>query len=270
MNVRDIMSSRPITVSGSDSLDELMRTMEHNQVRHLPVMDGEKVLGVLSDRDLLAATGWRSEEVRDGTETAGELLLAPPICCSPDDSVVMVAVDLTSRQIGCMPVIEDDKLVGIVTEMDLLRAYVKLARTDAGSKNLSDPVEKLMTTGLSTLSPHSTLEEALELEHARAVRHLPVVEKSHLVGIISDRDLCQALGAELPPETPISKIMSADPLTIGPHEPVSQGAMYLLEGKISALPVSDHGKLMGILALSDLLHHCIENLRQPDSYPQPS
>ncbi len=247
-----------------------MRTMEVNQVRHLPVMDGEKLLGVLSDRDLLAATGWRPEEARDGTETAAELLLGTPVCCSPDDSVVMVAVDLTSRQIGCLPVMEGETLVGIVTEMDLLRAYVKLARQDESPKHLSDPVEKLMTTGVSTLVPGSTLDEALELEHARAVRHLPVVDKGHLVGILSDRDLCQALGGELPPDTPVSKIMSADPLTIGPSEALSQGAMYLLEGKISALPVCAHGKLLGILSLSDLLHHCIDHLRQPDSYSQTS
>ena len=270
MDVREIMTANPLTVSKSDSLDELMRIMEINQLRHLPVMDGGTLLGVLSDRDLLAATGWRSARDRKEAGTAGDLIRGKPVCCSPDDSVVMIAVDLTSRLIGCLPVLEGEMLVGIVTEMDLLAAYAKLAGEGKGPKQMLEPVEQLMSTSVSTLAPTSTLEDALELEEARAVHHIPVVEDQRLVGILSNRDLAQALGAELALSTPVSTFMSADPLTIEPQEPLSRAAMYLLDGKISALPVTDDDRLVGILTLSDLLDHCIVNLRQPDSYSSDS
>ena len=91
-----------------------MQAMEEIEARHLPIVDGEELIGVLSNRDLFGATGWlpQSCRVNESPGQAKDLLRKRPIHCSPDDSVVMVAVDLSSRVIGCLPVLEEGKLVG--------------------------------------------------------------------------------------------------------------------------------------------------------------
>jgi CBS domain-containing protein len=266
MDVRSIMTQRPITASADATLDEVMRVMDDNDVRHVPILDGERLVGVLSDRDLLSRTGWLPESRRkdgDGL-VARDLLKRKPVTCSSDDSVVMVAVDLSSRMIGCLPVIEGGKLVGIVTEMDMLDAYLDLCALDNSSMRLHEPVCEHMATEISTLAPSSTLGEAMKLEQDRGVRHLPVVDDDRLVGIVSDRDLRKAIGRGRQSSTPISEVMSPAPLALDPEEPLSRAASCLLEGRISALPVVDDGRLVGILTLVDLLDHCISNLRRPD------
>lgn len=270
MDVRTIMTENPISAPADATLDEVMRLMDDNDVRHLPILENGKVIGVLSDRDLLAKTGWLPESRREagGVKAAGELLKGRPVTCSPDDSVVMVAVDLSSRMIGCLPVLEGGELIGIVTEMDMLDAYLDLCSAENSSVRLHEPVSEHMATRISTLAPSSTVGDAMKLEKERGVRHLPVVEDERLVGIVSDRDLRKALGRGKESATPISEVMSTTPLTLDPEEPISRAASCLLEGRISALPVVDDGRLVGILTLVDLLDHCISNLRVPDR-PQP-
>ena len=264
------MTKDPITAPTTASLDEVMRSMDKHELRHMPIMDGEKVVGVLSDRDLLTSTGWLpGAERNEDHRTAGDLIQKRPVTCSSDDSVVMITVDLTSRMIGCLPVIDAGKLVGIVTEMDMLDAYLDLCTKDNHSARLHEPVSQHMATQLSTLAPTSTIAEAMELEKDRGVRHLPVVDEERLVGIVSDRDLRKAYGRGKDATSPIADVMSPSPLTLDPEEPLSRAATCLLEGRISALPVVDDGRLVGILTLLDLLEHCVSNLRAPDR-PQPS
>lgn len=266
MNVSDIMTAAPVTVDAGASLEEAMRLMDEHDVRHLPVLRGAELLGVISDRDLLGATGWQPASMRapGGPETVGELVQSRPVTATPDDTVVMMAVDMVSREIGCLPVLSEGALVGIVTEMDLLESYIGISHSNESSLALHAPTQDLMSTRISSLGPEATLGEALELTEARHVRHLPVVEEERVVGILSDRDLRRATARDHGPETPVRELMSRDPLTVDPEEPLSRAAACLFEARISSLPVVDDGRLVGILTLGDLLDYCIVNLRSPD------
>lgn len=267
MDVSTIMTKNPMTASVEDPLDEVMRVMDNNDIRHLPVLDGDKVVGVLSDRDLLEATGWLPESQRpEGSPKAvRDLKLARPVTCGPDDTTVMIASDMTSRGIGCLPVLEDDGLVGIITEMDIMRAYLDISQHERSSANLKRPVTELMTQPPHSLTPTSTLGEAAKLEVDLHVRHLPVLDDRRLVGIVSDRDIRRARGQGKDESTLLSAIMSTELLTIEPEEPLWRAASLLLQGHISALPIVDEENCVGIIALIDLLEHCVVNLRDPEA-----
>jgi CBS domain-containing protein len=265
VEVREVMTRRVLTVQVDAPIDEAMRLMDAHDVRHLPVLRGQELLGVVSDRDLLSATGWLPDDARPpgAAKTVGELLRKKAITATPDDSVVMMAVDMVSREIGCLPVLEEGGLVGIVTEMDILRAYLDVSDQELDSRELHAPVAELMTTAPCSVEPSATLVEALGLQRAKHVRHLPVVEDHRLVGILSDRDLRRSVARDDPISTPVRELMSHDPLTLDPEEPSSRAARAMLEAGISSLPVEDDGRLVGILTLTDLLDHCIVNLRTP-------
>jgi CBS domain-containing protein len=260
------MSPKPFTVDVGASLDDAMRLMDDNDVRHLPVLKDGSLIGVVSDRDLTSATGWLPKATRanDAAQTVGELIQLTPVTATPDDSVVMMAVDMVSREIGCLPVLEGGELVGIVTEMDLLSAYLDICERDAESLELHAPVSQLMSKDPLSVGASSTLGEALELLRERHIRHLPVVDERRVAGIVSDRDVRRAVARGHEPSMPIDQLMSHDPLTLDPEEPLSRAAACLYEARISALPVEDDGRLVGIFTLTDLLDYCISNLRTPD------
>lgn len=266
MEVRAIMTPDPVRIDRKASLDDAMRMMDDHEIRHLPVMDGPVLVGVISDRDLLRRTGWLPEGHPARTEkgTVGDSEMATLVTCTPDDSVVMVSVDLSSRRLGCLPVLENGALVGMVTEMDLLDGYLGLSRQTQASAHLEEPVSSHMSRDVTSLSCESTMEEAIRLERARGVRHFPVVEGGNLVGIVSDRDLRKAIGRHKDLGGSISKVMRHDVLTLRSKDPLAKAAAQMLECRISSMPVVDGSEVVGMLTMTDLLDNCIDHLRAPD------
>ena len=125
-------------------------------------------------------------------------------------------------------------------------------------------VQDVMQSKVVTITPETTLPEAVRLARARGVRHLPVVEEGKLVGIVSDRDLKQAMASPatsleihelhyLLDRLNVAEIMTRGVITIGPMFPVEEAARLMVTEKISALPVTDAGRLVGIVTETDVL-----------------
>jgi CBS domain-containing protein len=91
---------------------------------------------------------------------------------------------MEENDIGFLPVIDDGKLVGVMSERDLVRR-VRLKR--------SPFVHEIMKTRVHTVPPEASVPECLALMHAEHVRHLPVVSGKELLGVLSVRDLTGAL-----------------------------------------------------------------------------
>ncbi len=131
--VRDIMSEKMVTISESDTLSTVEDIMTLGRVRHMPVVHAGKLVGVVSERDLLRIslsnlTEFGSEERRlflHAVEIA-RVMSAPPITISPDATVEEAAQVMADRKIGCLPVLENDLLIGIVTETDVLRYFARV------------------------------------------------------------------------------------------------------------------------------------------------
>jgi len=126
--VRDIMQTGVVTVSAGDTLSTVEDIMTLGGVRHMPVVRGGVLVGVVSERDLLRAslsnlTGFRQEERRAFLQVVEitRVMSTPPIVISPEAEIRQAARLLAEHAIGCLPVIDEGKLVGIVTETDVLR-----------------------------------------------------------------------------------------------------------------------------------------------------
>lgn len=103
---------------------------------------------------------------------------------SPDDDLVKAAQAMKRHNVGAMPVVQDDRLLGIVTDRDICVEAVA-----AGCDPHQCKVRDFMTAEPVTICPPATLEEAAELMARYQVRRLPVVDQGRLVGIISLGDL---------------------------------------------------------------------------------
>ena len=128
--IADIMSTRVVTVEMDDRLTVAKEIFDQASFHHLLVVDEYQLEGVLSGRDLLRAIspnlGSSAETARD-LETlqkrVHQVMTRNPVTVAPHINLDTATRMLLDNNIGCLPVLEDGKLVGIVTWKDLLRAY---------------------------------------------------------------------------------------------------------------------------------------------------
>jgi CBS domain-containing protein len=106
------------------------------------------------------------------------------VACDVSTPVTEVVATLATQRIGALPVLRDGKVVGIVSERDVI---YRLA--DRGRECLDCPVEEIMTSPAITVEPATTIDEALSMMTRRRFRHFPVVENGALIGFISIGDL---------------------------------------------------------------------------------
>lgn len=124
MLVRGRMTREVVTVSPAGTVADALELLQDHGIRHLPVVDGGRVVGVVTDRDIRPAVGPGSSDA-DRT-TIDEIMSAPAVVAAPDLPVESAARVLAEHRIGCLPVVEAGELVGILTESDLLRSFVEL------------------------------------------------------------------------------------------------------------------------------------------------
>jgi len=135
VDVGSMMQTQVITATPTMWLAEVQRMMRNNNIRHVPVVSGKRLVGMITDRDIREALPSPAT-----TLTRGEIsyhMETTPIKTCMTKNVVWIGSDidmvdatrlLVQRKIGCLPVVDNGTLVGIVTDMDCLRAFLETAR----------------------------------------------------------------------------------------------------------------------------------------------
>ncbi len=116
MIVAELMTPKPVTVAPSDTLEAAHERMEAGRFRQVPVVDKEKLVGILTDRDTRQYLGRLADTRVDA------VMSAHPFSVHPSTPVEKAAHLVIANKIGSLPVVEDGKLVGIITATDMLRA----------------------------------------------------------------------------------------------------------------------------------------------------
>jgi CBS domain-containing protein len=143
MTVREAMTASVVAVRAATPLKEVARLLVEHRISGLPVVDDGTVLGVVSEADFLMkeqgaeaiphrplarlfgeSQSSRSQQAKVDALTAGEAMTAPAVTIEPGRRIIEAAAIMTARGLNRLPVVEDGRLVGIVTRADLVRAYV--------------------------------------------------------------------------------------------------------------------------------------------------
>jgi CBS domain-containing protein len=106
----------------------------------------------------------------------------------PEEPVLEAIRLMAEKHIGALPVVRDHELVGIVSERDYARKVILMGRSSSDT-----PVSQIMTSPVKTVTPDEGVHRCMELMTELRIRHLPVVDKNRLVGIISIGDLVKAV-----------------------------------------------------------------------------
>ena len=123
MKIEDLMIKDPITISQNTTISEAIACMKTNSIRHLPVVAAdETLLGFVTLADL--KQGLIPSMV--GDLTLKDLMIKKPITVAPDRDIEIAAQLIYKHKIGGLPVVEDGKLVGIITVTDLLGAFINM------------------------------------------------------------------------------------------------------------------------------------------------
>lgn len=116
-------------------------------------------------------------------QTVNEIMTTNVECVTPLDNVYEVAVKMKDLNVGAIPVVDNNKLIGMITDRDLvIRGY-------AEKRPGSTAVSKVMSEKLITCTPETTVEEAAQLMSSNQIRRIPVINQNELVGIVSIGDL---------------------------------------------------------------------------------
>ena len=153
--VRDSMTREVVTVGPETTAAEALALCRENGIRHLPVLEGGRLVGVISDRDLRSATpalgdpnrAEALQKIRVGDEMIRDVEMA-----RPEDPIEDAALEMYEKRIGCLPVVDGEKLVGIITTSDVMRALAWLVGVhEPGSRlevALPDRPSELRSAGI--------------------------------------------------------------------------------------------------------------------------
>jgi acetoin utilization protein AcuB len=147
MRVSDLMSRDVATVGVADSCQEAVARMVRRKIRHLPVVERDgRLVGVVTDRDLrhrlfeprvMKEIGTVSVDQILKTVPVKDIMSAPVVTVGPQDELETAARVMREDKVGSLPVVENGRVVGIITETDLLRQIV---RADACSPECAEIV----------------------------------------------------------------------------------------------------------------------------------
>ena len=130
--VRRFMTAGPHSISSQHTLADAHRLMRERGIRHLPVVDGGRLAGVVSQRDLYLLETLRGVEL--ARERVEDAMSDEPYVVSPDAPLDEVAEAMATRRHGSALVVERTEIVGIFTSTDALRALAALLREGAGGE----------------------------------------------------------------------------------------------------------------------------------------
>ena len=130
--VRDLMTPAPLAISPETSVQAAYRLMQEQHMSHLPVCEDGRLVGLLSERDLLLvlpspATSLAAHEVHYLLErlTVAEVMTRFPVTIGPDHALTEAASRMLSHHVQALPVTENRRLVGILTRTHLLYAFIR-------------------------------------------------------------------------------------------------------------------------------------------------
>lgn len=133
MFVSKWMTKKVITIGLDEGVTDVIRIMREKKIKHLPVVEGERLVGIISDRDIKEycpskATTLDVYELHYllAKTKVKEVMKTEVITTSPDTPVEEAAMIMHDRNIGCLPVMEDKRLAGIISDMDIFRVLIDI------------------------------------------------------------------------------------------------------------------------------------------------
>ncbi|MBN1803895.1 MAG: CBS domain-containing protein [Sedimentisphaerales bacterium] len=244
LKVEDVMSKNVITASHDESVAKAAKTMAKNNVSCAVVTDENGIAGILTERDLFAIV---TEKNKDFDKiTVSQIMSHKVESISPDISVLDASAIMDARHIRRLPIIRNDRLVGIVTQTDLARALT--------SYGMWKDVTEIMSTNIASVQTTATVEQAAKIMKTRNISCIVVLEEKIIKGIITERDLLKRIVAlkKNPAKVTADKAMTSPVITVPTSYSIFSARKIMDTMQVRRLVVMERDKLCGIITQTDI------------------
>lgn len=193
LHISSVMVKDVFTVPQSMQLEDVAKLMLENGIGSVPVMDDEKMVGIVSKADFVTlATGIAFDKI-----TVKEIMSKDLTFVSPTERLIHARRLMIESHVGRLPVIEDEKLVGMITSKDLMRAFIdfrkKVPEKYQKSQIKEVLIEDIMSTNPTFVTKDMSITEVSEIMMETGFNGLPVVEDDKVVGIITQTDILKLI-----------------------------------------------------------------------------
>jgi len=193
LHISSVMVKDVFTVPETMQLDEVARLMLENGIGSVPVMNDDKMVGIVSKADFVTlAVGIAFDKI-----TVKEIMTKDLTVVSPTERLVHARRQMKEYHVGRLPVVDDEKIVGMVTSKDLMRAFIdfrkKVPEKYQKSQIKEVLVEDIMSSNPTFTSKDTTISEVAKIMMETGYNGLPVVEGEKVVGIITQTDILRLI-----------------------------------------------------------------------------
>jgi CBS domain-containing protein len=243
LKVTDIMSRDVISVPPDQTVQAAAQIMSDRCISCVMVMEGGDVRGVLTQKDLMEAarTGRKFSDMPVSDHMSHPVRQVPP-----ETPVLHAGMLMEDHHIKRLPVTDQKKLVGIVTQTDLVRAFESMSALKS--------VTEIMTTDIVDVAPEITVAQALERMVAKRISCVVILQNRKAIGILTEKDILRSVLAQgkNPADTSVVDVMSFPLVTVSPNHSVLSANRLMDDKHIHRLIVCDENGSCGLITRTDV------------------
>jgi len=267
--VKDVMSNAPVTATKGDTLSEVIAQMKRLHVREVPVLDGDKPVGLVSYSSFLMR---RSLPLSSKVEQ----VMRPVPRLEEDMAVTNAVQEMMASGVRGAPVVRNGKMVGFLSRTDIIKIIPDLDQLK--EKKASE----FMTRNPQAVTEKENIRKAQMLMKGLMEKSLPVVDADNrLVGAVSMHEVMDVLwtqkankgpngisGRKEAPEIAVESVMSKPAISVSPNETAGKVARLMLELGLATVFVEEQAKLVGVISQADLMEQIISLKKMEGVYVQ--
>jgi len=245
LTVGSVMSKDVITICSDETVASAAKIMSENSVSCIVVADNGNVTGILTETDFLKRVAEREKDF-DRIKVR-EIMSAPVESISPNLSVPDAVRIMEDKHIKRLPILEKKRLVGIITQTDLVRVVTFYGRWK--------DVEEIMSRDVAGIQSKATIVEAAEIMTRRKISCIVVLEGDEVVGVVTERDLLERVVAlqKDPGQIKMEEVMSSPAATVSPDYSVFSSSRIMEKMNIRRLVITEDKRPCGIISQTDIL-----------------
>jgi PAS domain S-box-containing protein len=256
LEVKDVMSADVITVAPEDAAVCAAQVMAANSVSCVVVVDHGRVVGIATEKDFLARISGADTDL---SRTTVAQIMSHPVESTPADlSIFDASALMEARHIKRLPVLEGERLVGIVTQTDLTRALT--------SYFVWKDVSEIMSRDVVTIPAHATVEKAAETMHAHSISCIVALEGDRVQGVLTERDLLKRVVVPQKDAGAIrvEEVMSCPVIAIHPDYSIFGAFKTMDKMHVRRLVVMEGQRLAGVVTQTDVFRVMKKRLEEDE------
>ena len=244
LSVADVMSKDVATISSEEIVISAAKIMSDKKISCLVIMDSGKVAGIVTETDVLRRVGNKSKNIYQ--TKLGQIMSSPVESVTSDVSVLEASKIMGRKHIKRLPVMEGGKLVGIVTQTDLVRALT--------SYGLWRDVSEIMSRNVAGVQKDASVAEAAEIMTSRGISCILVMDGDTVAGVLTEKDLLGRVVAlqKDPARTKMKEVMSSLVTSVPCTLSVFSASKLMEELNIRRLVVTKDKRLCGVVTQTDI------------------